>query len=296
MIRIHKYYEMQCALAAAAHLSDAELAELEEHASKCSSCRECIADMARVSRSLFLMQAKGLKSAKTPSGMQERFLERAAAAGIPMSRSTSTLFDFQFARVATVAILLTIAVSLGWKVFSASSVDRTPLQANSTVTPNPGVNAISGSNTSRSPHSASLKRTQFRRRSTALRRRGSVAVVHQEAENHQPYLALNRTLFAISGSPNSTLEGSGFWSNRLPDGYFTVGTHTPISSSFTRGYVVGFLGRDWQRTAGEHAFHLDPKVASLSFLDSRMNLSTAPRIPQLTFSPPVLHLEPSRTW
>jgi hypothetical protein len=56
--------------------------------------------------------------------MQERFLERAASAGIPVSRFTSTLFDPQFSRIAMIAVLLAISISLSWKVFSVPNARR----------------------------------------------------------------------------------------------------------------------------------------------------------------------------
>ena len=107
MICDHRFYEMQSALSATGHLTGAELEELEQHVSQCVSCRSCMVEMAAVSRELFLAQVRPGNS-ETPRGMEQRFIQRAVAAGIPLKPERSAAFGHRFARVAAITAVLTL--------------------------------------------------------------------------------------------------------------------------------------------------------------------------------------------
>ena len=112
----HKHYERQSALAAVGQLTEAEVTELEHHAVTCTSCSHYLAEMARISRICFLLHA-GKTKERVPEGMQQRFIERAAHAGIPIGTYNSGLLYFRSFRLAAIAFLLCIAASFSWKAY-----------------------------------------------------------------------------------------------------------------------------------------------------------------------------------
>jgi hypothetical protein len=288
MIRDHKFYEMQSALAATGQLTDAELTDLEQHATTCASCRECIADMAEMSREFFLMQAGRMKSKGTPAGMQERFLERAANAGISVSRSSSTSFDLRFVRVAVIAVLLAISTSLSWKLLSPPDAERKATPASSTAgsQPAPPFESTPHIVGERAIQHVSISKAQLRRRSASRRSAASISLAH----------AITEPLFAKQGSPMSFSDGSAFWSAMLAASPLAAELRAPTRISFTSAYVASCFGHEEDCKREERPFHLELKVASLSFLDSPQSINAEPQIPGLRFSAPVFHLDPNRVW
>jgi hypothetical protein len=296
MIHDHKFYEMQGALAATGQLTDAELTELEQHAVNCASCHECIVDMAEMSREFFLMQTRRMSRRGTPAGMQERFLERAASTGIPVSRSTSTLFDPRLARIAVIAALLAISISLSWKVSLGPNAKREAPDYNSATRPAPTSEWIAHTEGEQAARGLSTSKAQLKRRSTARRRAVSVSSAPRISEERHSYLELDRPLFANQGSSASFSDGSAFWSERLAAGPLAAGLHAPIRTSFTNPCVASCFGyREDSKPEGQ-AFHLDLKIASLSFLESPQSINAESHITSLKFSVPVFHLDPNRVW
>jgi hypothetical protein len=299
MIHDHKFYEMQSALAATGQLTDAELTELEQHATTCASCRECIADMAEMSREFFLMQVGRMKSKGTPAGMQERFLERAANAGMSVSRSSSTPFDPRLLRVAVIAVILAISTSLTWKVFLAPDAERKAAAPDSSTagsqpaTTSEGTPHIVGE---RAIQHVSISKAQLRRRSASRRSAVSISPAHAITKERQSYFELNKPLFAKQGSPMSFSDGSAFWSARLAADPLAAGLHAPTRTSFTSAYVASCFGHEEDCKPKEQPFHLELKLASLTFLGSPQSIDAETPIPSLKFSAPVFHLDPSRVW
>ena len=298
MIHDHKFYEMQSAMAATGQLTDAELTELEQHATSCASCRECIADMAEMSREFFLMQAVRMKSKGTPAGMEERFLERAANAGISVRRSSFTPFDLRFVRVAVIAVLLAISTSLSLKVFPAPEAESkaapdSPTAGSQPAPTSEGTPHIVGE---RTIQHVSISNAQLRRRSASRRRSVSILAAHTITDERQSYFELNRSLFAEQGSPLSFSDTSAFWSARLSASPLAAGFHAPTRTSLTNAYVASCFGHEKDCKSEEQPFHLELKLASLSFLGSPQSINAEPQIPGPKFSAPVFHLDPNRVW
>jgi hypothetical protein len=84
----HTDFEFLCALAVNGDLESAEYMQLKEHLEHCASCRECLCETRRLGAQLVLAQALKRPN-KLPRGMRERFLTRAAGAGIPLSSCSS---------------------------------------------------------------------------------------------------------------------------------------------------------------------------------------------------------------
>jgi anti-sigma factor RsiW len=296
MIRDHKFYEMQSAMAATGQLTDAELMELEQHAATCASCRDCIVDMAEVSREFFLAQAGRMKCKATPAGMQERFLERAASAGIAVSRSTSAPLAPLFIRVAVVAVLLAIFTSSSWRVFSAPDAERKAPLDDSTTGSQPAARSeiippVVGESATRH----AMRKVQLRRSSAARHSALSISSVRSITDERQSHFELNRPFFARYGSSMSS-SGSAFWSDKLATAPITSELHAPTSTSFTNAYIANCFGHDEECKPEERAFHLQIKVASLSLLNFPQSLNTESPISGLKFSAPAFHLTPNRVW
>ena len=289
MIPGHEFYEMQSALAATGQLSDTELTELEQHAAECASCRECIAEMAEMSRELFLLQAQRVHAKGTPARMQERFLEKAASAGIPVSRSSSAVLDPRLAGVIAIAALLAIAVSLGWSRSSVPPRER----AASSIPSTPGTQATSLAEASPAA-GGSMSKAGLRKRSTLQRR----AVMNSSAagSKRQFYLEQDRSIVANRASTTSFAQEGSFWSGGLSGSHVVAEMHTPTISFFNDASVAGFFGRKETDKPDQRAFHLDRKLASLSFLDFPQKDGPTYEINNLKFSTPVFHLSPNTVW
>jgi hypothetical protein len=299
VIRDHRFYEMQSALSATGHLTGSELEELEQHVSQCVSCRNCMVDMATVSRELFLTQVRPGNS-ETPKGMQQRFIQRAVAAGIPLKleRASSAGFDLRFARVAAITLVLTLLISLGWKVASTPRVERASGEFPSQTEPTSEAvsESIPQPSGGRVGHTALVNERRTKRRAAARGRaglKGSPVVSHGDVSH--PYLALNRPLFASQEMPASSSDGGAFWSESLTQSYLTPGVHSTSHSSFTRAYAASFFRRKWDGKPEERSFHLDLTLASLSRSDSPWNAGASALVPNFKFSTPVFYIDPSRS-
>lgn len=299
MIRDHRFYEMQSALAATGHLTNSEVTELEQHVEQCASCRKYIMEMADISRELILVQNQSLDIGY-PSGMQQRFVQRALSAGIPLKARAAwrTAVDQRFASFAAVGVVLMLLIFFSWKVVSIPHVERAmsqPPQADTTTKPVqtairrlPAITVRQAALTS----NKHLKPRNISRAMTPLKR---PRAAQSEADSHL-YLALNGSLFANAETSTSFSDGSTFWSQRLIQTYLMAGAHAAGSSSFTRPYAAHLLGHGWNSKAEERSFHFDLTMASLSHSDSPLNSEISAPPPKLRFSTPVFHLDPNRAW
>jgi len=275
----HEFYEMQSALAATGQLSDTELTELEQHAAECASCRTCIAEMAEASRELFLLKGQRVHAKGTPARMQERFIERAARAGIPIGRSASAAFDPRLAGVIAIAALLAISASLGWSRPSVPRMESAAASIPSMPETQPPARAEASSATG-----GSMSKTGLGKRSTLQRR----AVINSSAEESKRQFYL--------GSTTSFAQEGSLWSGGLSGSHLVAEMHTPTTSFFNDASVAGFFGRKEANKPDQRAFHLDRKLASLSFLDFPQKDGPTYEITNLKFSTPVFHLSPNSVW
>ena len=300
MIHDHKFYEMQCALAATGHLSEAEVAELEQHVSHCVSCLSCMLDTVAISREVFLAQDQPT-NIDIPGGMQKRFVQRAIAAGIPLKTksASSNRINMHFVRVGAVSAVLLLLISFSWKLASTSRAERLAAQHHSqeeqitqpfarTVASN-----LPATTTTRALGSERRsKRKAYTRHRVLLLESPAVS---SENSSHL-YLSLNRSLFANEGAPTSFSDGSPFWSQRLVEIYVEAGAHSAGRLSFLNPYTLNTA--TWSRNAHEdkRSFHLNLAMASLSRSESSLNSETTVPVPRLTFSAPTFHLDPSKSW
>ena len=196
MTRDHRFYEMQSALSATGHLTGAELEELEQHVSQCVSCRDCLVEMAAASRELFLGQVRPGNS-KTPRGMEQRFIQRAVAAGIPLKPERSTAFGHRFARVAAITAVLTLFIAVAWKAASTPPVERASGQFPSQMQARPEAvsEATPRSHVARVRHTALVNERRTKRRPALPGRAVLTVPPISYGDVSRPYPALNRRLF-----------------------------------------------------------------------------------------------------
>jgi hypothetical protein len=300
VIRDHRFYEMQSALSASGHLTDSELEELEQHVSQCVSCRNCMVEMAAVSRELFLTQI-GPGNRETPKGMQDRFIQRAVTAGIPfkLERASFTGFDLRFARVAAITVVLALLISLGWEIAPTLRVQQASGEFPSKTEPAPKAlsESIPRPSGGRVGHTALVYESRTKRRAAARGRgalKGSPAVSYGKVSH--PYLAQNGPLFVNQEVPASLSNGGAFWSERLTQSYVADGVHSASHSPTTRAYAASLFGRKWDSKPEERSFHLDLALASLTRANSPLNDSASGLAPNLKFTIPVFHIDPTRSW
>ena len=298
MIRDHKFYEMQSALAAIGQLTEAELKELEDHAILCRSCHECISDMGEVSREFFLMQARRKKGDGLPPGMQERFLQRAAKAGIPVRQSTFQPFEFRFVHIAAIVLILATFTSLSWRVFSFRDAEREGQRSSSTSENRltPVSNRTSHIGGGRPIRDVSTHKVQLKQRSAIHHSGTSNTTAHRTIEARPLYSESNMLLFAKRDPFTRFSGGSEFWSERPAPTVLTTGLNKPKPAGFTDTYVLGCYRQVEDCKPDARAFHLELKMASLSSLDYLQSIDTRSSVTALKLGAPVFHLDPYRVW
>jgi len=293
MMRDHEDYEVQIALATAGQLTHAERNDLEQHASNCPACRECMAEMAAVSRELFLVQAARIKPATGPAGMQQRFLSRAAAAGVPLNRSTPASLYPQAIRVAAIAVLLAMSLSLTWRIFSAHGADAK--ESPGTLTAQSNLKPIVDNATvaTVTPQHASFSKSQFKRRSALAPHGGSDLPAHSYGKGAHSYFDLQQRIFATQASLPSPLNDNPFWSARVAANPLAANLLASARTSFPSANGASCFGISEEGKPEERACHLEIKLASLSSLDPPQSPDSAPGYTTLRFRPPVFHLSPN---
>jgi hypothetical protein len=301
MIRNHEEYQLQCALAAAAQLTAvqltaAERTDLEQHTATCAACHAYMAEMAGISRELFLAQARRIKPTALPAGMQQRFLARAAAAGIPCNRPTPTWIDLQALRAAAIAILLAMSLSLTWRVVSGhGSEARTSagtLTAQSQFDPS-FQNAKPPAATVHPLQHLSLSHSRFRHGSAAWHRGILNASAQSIPEPHRSSFDLAQPIFARQSSLPSPANDQRFWSAKLAESPLAAGLLASARTSFPHANGATCFGIGEEGKPEERACHLEIKLASLSSLDAPHSPDLAPDFTPFRLSAPVLHLTPN---
>jgi len=69
-------------------------------------------------------------------------------------------------------------------------------------------------------------------------------------------------------------DGSAFWSAKLAASPLAAELRAPTRISFTSAYVASCFGREKDCKPEERPFHLEVKLASLSFLGSPQSINT----------------------
>jgi hypothetical protein len=293
MIHEREYYEGQSALAAAGQLTDAERNDLEQHAATCPACRECMAEMAALSRELFMVQAARIKPSAARAGMQQRFLARAAAAGIPLNRPTPASLYPRTLRAAATAILLAMSLSLTWRAFPAhgSDANASPgtLTAQSKLEP-AFDHSIAYAAETRTLQHASVDKSQSRVKSASVQHGGSDSSAHSTGEPHHSYFDLDQPLFATQASLRSSVSGNPFSPARRAENPLTAGLLASVRASLPGANGASCFGIAEDGKPEEQACHLEIKLASLSSLEPVERPEAVPGLTTLKLSAPLFHI------
>jgi hypothetical protein len=291
MIPGHEEYELHCALAVAGQLTASECGDLEQHAASCPACRAYLADLAVISREIVLAQAAIFKPIVTPAGMQQRFVARACAAGIPLRRSEPASLYPQALRAAAIAVLLAMSLSITWRFFSAHSSDAKPSPGTLAAQSEPAPIVVNSAAPIAEAHpfqNKSLQRSQFTRKSASPQHSGSNSSSPAPAEPRHPYLDLDQPSFAQPASPLSSI-----WSARLAENPLAAGLLASARTSFPQPNSAPCFGIGDEGKPEERPCHLEIKLASLSCLDDPRSPGAASGLAAFRLSPPVFHLAPN---
>ncbi len=80
---MHSHFEELCALAVTGQISGDAMHILDQHSRECDSCREFLQDLSPLKTLVApILAATHAKNCEPPEGIRERFLQRAAAAGL----------------------------------------------------------------------------------------------------------------------------------------------------------------------------------------------------------------------
>ncbi len=277
----HEFYEVQSVLAAAGQLTAAELIELERHADACSSCRECLTDMAEMSRELFMAQAGTMPTTTAPARMQDRFLARASQSGIPVRRSAPAMAGVPLVAGVAFAAVLAVVMLSGWRHPSALVTERDAPFAYVVEENKPIPASEANASSAKAPQGEDelLHKVRLRQRAGVQRRAASIADANRNDE-----ISLN-----LSATHN-------LWPDGIRPGQLTAITYMSAPSFAKDSNITAFFGHRDNSKSEERTFHLDPKLASLSFLefpqDHDVDLDTV----RPTFTTPAFHLNTNRIW
>jgi hypothetical protein len=291
MIPGHEEYELHCALAVAGQLTASECGDLEQHAASCPACRAYLADLAIISREIVLAQTARINPIATPAGMQQRFLARAAAAGIPLRRSEPASLYPNALRAAAIAVLLAMSLSITWRFLSAHSSDAKPSPAASISYSEPAPalgNSAAPIGEAHPLQHNSFQRSHFTRKSASPQHSIANSSSPAPGKPRHPYLDLDQPSVAQPASPLSSI-----WSARLAENPLAAGLLASARTSFPKPNSAPCFGIGDEGKPEDRPCHLEIKLASLSSLDDPRSPNAAPAFTTFRLRPPVFHLAPS---
>src|ERR1700721_371607 len=273
----HRHVEVNCVLAASEQLADREFVELMNHVRGCDVCQNRLIEMALIGIQLALSRKTKVAAPANSKSLLERFTARAASEGIQLKTTKKTHFVHHLAGASALALLsvLLLAVTL-----TAAHKTNWSNSASRTVSPQLLRSVTRAEGMSRPIHTPQAP-VEAPRHSAAKRK----------------FLSYNRTE-AIQSAIGSRAEESVLPGATRPfeqhgDGEYTSGSILLSPSrppSFEAGISSGslfnpdagrikdlFLKGNQVTQFGKRVFSYDPRVASLTLVDSfRKVASTLP--------------------
>ena len=273
----HRHFEVNCVLAASGQLADREFVELMNHVRGCDICQNRLIEMALIGIQLALSRKTKVAAPANSKSLLERFTARAASEGIQLKPTKKTHFVHHLAGASALALLsvLLLAVTL-----TAAHKTNWSNSASRTVSPQLLRSVTRAEGMSRPIHTPQAP-VEAPRHSAAKRK----------------FLSYNRTE-AIQSAIGSRAEESVLPGATRPfeqhgDGEYTSGSILLSPSrppSFEAGISSGslfnpdagrikdlFLKGNQVTQFGKRVFSYDPRVASLTLVDSfRKVASTLP--------------------
>jgi hypothetical protein len=273
----HRHFEINCVLAAGGQLADREFVELMNHLRGCDACQNRLIEMAFIGSQLALARKTKVAAPTNSNGLLERFTARAAREGIQLKPTTKTRFVHKLAGASALvlasALLLAVTLTAAHKTNWANSASRT-------VGPQLLRSETRAEGTTRPIHSP---KTPVKASRHSEARRGLLTYNRIEARQSGIGSKAEETVLPVTTRP---FEQHG-------DGEYTLGSTLLSPSrppSFETGLSTGslfnpdagriedrFLKGNQATPFGKRVFSYDPRVASLTLVDSfRMAASTLP--------------------
>jgi hypothetical protein len=273
----HRHFEVNCVLAASGQLADREFVELMNHVRGCDICQNRLIEMALIGSQLALSRKTKVAAPANSKSLLERFTARAASEGIQLKPTKKTHFVHHLAGTSALALLFVLLLAV---TLTAAHKTNWSNSASRTVSPQLLRSVTRAEGMSRPIHTPQAP-VEAPRHSAAKRK----------------FLSYNRTE-AIQSAIGSRAEESVLPGATRPfeqhgDGEYTSGSILLSPSrppSFEAGISSGslfnpdagrikdlFLKGNQVTQFGKRVFSYDPRVASLTLVDSfRKVASTLP--------------------
>ena len=273
----HRHFEINCVLAASGQLADREFVELMNHLRGCDVCQNRLIEMAFIGSQLALVRKTKVAASTSSKGLLERFTERAAIEGIQLKPTKKTRFVHSLAGASALALLsallLAVTLTAAHKTNRANSASRT-------VGPQLLRSVTRAEGMTRPIHSPKAP-AKASRHSEA--RRGLLSYNRIEARQsgigskaEETVLPVTTRTFEQHGDGEYTLGSTLLLPSRPPS--FEVGISSGSLFNPDAGRIEDLFLKGNQATLfGKRVFSYDPRVASLTLVDSfRMAASTLP--------------------
>jgi hypothetical protein len=273
----HRHFEINCVLAASGQLADQEFVELMNHLRGCDVCQNRLVEMAFIGSQLELARKTKVAAPTSSKGLLERFTARAASEGIQLKPTKKTHFVHSLAGASALALLSTLllAVSLtaAHKTNWANSASRTAgPQLLRSVTRADGMTRPIHSPTSpvkssrhSEPTRGLLSYNRIQARQSGIGSKAEQTVLPVTTRPYEQHGDGEYTLVSILLSPSGPPSSD-------------VGISSGSLFNPDAGRIEDLFQKGNQATPfGKRVFSYDPRVASLTLIDSfRMVASTLP--------------------
>ena len=283
MSQTHERYEMLTALATAGQLPESDLIDLAQHTRECVPCREAMVAMEAVSLAIFVAHATTVGRQSMPAGMQRRFEQRAASAGIPLRRSVAGTMDAGVLRLALVTATLAICAALSWSLITRTHL---PVSQSQTVASLPVDDDHVLAAHPQQPQSVRRRPAHVHKAASSAER----AAVTAQRSFRFPQPSLLTAGYARTFS--DTLSTIPVTVNQQ---YMISGLHLPKRDTYQSTSLPITFGTVATERTDQRTFHYKPDFASLTFLDGPQ-ASGLTATPALDFSRSPLHFNINQTW
>jgi hypothetical protein len=271
----HLQFEIDCALAASGQLGDQEFAEFTNHLHGCGLCQNRLGEMALVGSQLALARRSSVAIPANSKDRLERFTARAAREGIQLRPPKKSAPMQHLAGVSSLALLSALLVTVTWTAVHNTS------RANSTSrTAGPELSrAVPGAEETTRPIHAPETPVKASRHSAGVNKFRSYKIETKQLGSgvkEEVLPAMSRT-FELHGDDDYTPGSALLPLSRRPSFQVNV-SFGPSFNPDTEKVEDLFLKGNWATVFGKRVFSYDPRVASLTLLESfHMAASTMPR-------------------
>jgi hypothetical protein len=273
----HRQFEIDCALAASGQLADREFAEFTNHLHGCDLCQNRLCEMALVGGQLALARKSRVTVPANSKGMLERFIARASREGIQLKPRKKCPPMQHLAGVSALALVSALLVAVTWTAVHNASWANS---ASRTVGPELWRSVPTGEETARPIHApkAPVRVTRHSAATNKFPSYHKIETMPLSGEVLAAEKVLPETLRAFEqyGNGDHTSGSAPLLLSMPPLFQVTVSYRSSFNPDAKRIEDL-FLKGNKATVFGKRAFSYDPRVASLTLLESfHMTASTIP--------------------